>query len=179
MLGCGKRLVGNGPDPLQDAGVMSRILIAVASALLILGGITVWLIGRAESETPAIEAAADEWAADAEADPLALPVGTTPQGGSRLPTVPGATTQTKEQRRFARYDRDRDGIIGRDEMLSSRVKAFRTLDRNGDRFLSFEEWSIATAKRFDGADKDRSKTLSAAEFAATAPKPAAKARCRC
>lgn len=156
-----------------------RIAALAISGLLILAGLALWVQERARSGTPAEQQAIDDWAAEEEPDALALPVGTVPQGGSRLPAVPTVAKATKEERRFARYDRDRDGIIGRDEMLGSRVKAFRKLDTNGDSFLSFEEWSIATAKRFDGADKDRSKTLTSAEFATTAPKPTAKAKCRC
>lgn len=158
---------------------MSRIIAVRLGSILILGGATIWLMTRAQSDATELETAFEDWGAAADEDPLALPVGGTPQGTSRLPAVPGASVQTKEERRFARYDRDRDGIIGRDEMLSSRVKAFKQLDTNGDRFLSFEEWSIATGKRFDGADKDRSRTLTAAEFTTTAPKVSPKAKCRC
>ena len=158
---------------------MKRMVAIALGSLLMLGGLTVWLMSRADGSTPAVEAALDDWVPEAPEDPNALPVGEAPQGASRLPAVPGASVLSKEQRRFARYDRDRDGTIARDEMLGSRVKAFKTLDTNGDRFLSFEEWSIATAKRFDGADRDRSRTLTPAEFATTAPKPSAKPKCRC
>ena len=156
-----------------------RIVALVIAGLMALAGSALWLESRADSETPAEQAAIDDWAAEEAPDAFAPPTGGTPQGDSRLPSVPTVAKVTKEQRRFARYDRDRDGIIGRDEMLGSRVKDFRKLDSNGDGFLSFEEWSIATAKRFDGADKDRSRTLTPAEFATTAPKRSAKATCRC
>ena len=142
---------------LKGELVVNRAVVILLGSLLILGGLTVWLMSDADSGAPEVASAIDDWAADPGEDSMALPVGTTPQGTSRLPAVPGASTVTKEQRRFARYDRDRDGVIGRDEMLSTRVKAFKTLDTNGDGFLAFEEWSIATAKRFDGADRDRSK----------------------
>ncbi len=154
-----------------------RIVALVIAGLLVLAGAALWVQSRVESGVPGEAAAVDEWAADDAPDPFAPPRGERPQGGSRVPPLPAVAKATKEQRRFARYDRDRDGIIGRDEMLGSRVKDFRTLDTNGDGFLSFEEWSIATAKRFDGADRDRSKTLTPAEFATTAPRPSAKCRC--
>ena len=178
------RLGGLDPAELKALGrggvrMMSRLVAVLLGSLLILGGATVWLVSRADSGAPAMEQAIDDWAAEPGEDPLALPGGDRPQGASRLPAAPGASAVTKEERRFARYDRDRDGVIGRDEMLSTRVKAFKTLDTNGDGFLAFEEWSIATAKRFDGADRDRSQTLTPAEFATTAPKGKAKPKCRC
>ncbi len=156
-----------------------RIVALAIAGLLVLAGAALWVQSRADGGTPAELAAVEEWAGEDAPDPLAIPAGTRPLGGSRVPALPTVATQTKEQRRFARYDRDRDGIIGRDEMLGSRVRAFRQLDTNGDSFLSFQEWSIATARRFDGADRDRSGTLTPPEFATTAPKPAPKAKCRC
>ena len=85
----------------------------------------------------------------------------------------------EEQRRFARYDRNRDGIITRDEMLSTRSKAFKTLDKDGNNLLSFEEWAAATADRFVEADGDRDGRVTPAEFAKTAPPPRPAAKCRC
>ena len=155
-----------------------RIAAFAISGLLILAGLTLWFQERARSNTPAEQQAVDEWAEE-EPDASALPVGGRPEGRSGVPAVPTVSKATKEERRFARYDKNRDGGIARAEMLGSRVKAFRKLDTNGDSFLSFDEWAIATAKRFDGADKDRSGTLTPAEFATTAPNPATKAKCRC
>lgn len=155
-----------------------RIAALAISGLLILAGLALWVQERARSSTPAEQQAADDWAAD-EPDAPGLPVGGTPQGASGVPALPTVAKASKEQRRFARYDSNRDGGIARAEMLGSRAKAFRKLDVNSDNFLSFDEWAIATAKRFDGADKDRSGTLTAAEFATTAPKRAAAAKCRC
>ncbi len=155
-----------------------RIAALAISGLLILAGLALWVQERARSSTPAEQQAVDEWAQE-EPDPAALSVGGQPQGTSGLPPIPAVSKASKEERRFARYDKDRDGGIARAEMLGSRVKDFRKLDTNGDNFLSFDEWAIATAKRFDGADKDRSGTLTPAEFAATAPKRKPAAKCRC
>lgn len=99
-----------------------------------------------------------------------------------MPNVPGAPKadpKTKEQKRFGRYDKDKDGIITRDEMMGSRVAAYKKLDKNGDKFLSFEEWAAATSDKFSKADADKSKTLTPTEFATTAPKRKAKPSCRC
>jgi len=80
---------------------------------------------------------------------------------------PAATEKTREEKRFARYDKDRDGKVSREEFLASRRKAYAKLDTNGDGRLSFEEWSAKTAERFGKADGDKSATLTAEEFATT------------
>ena len=84
------------------------------------------------------------------------------------PVVPEALARTREQKRFDRYDKDRDGAITRDEYLLSRRKAFARLDRDGNGMLSFDEWAARTETRFATADKDKSGALTAAEFATTA-----------
>ena len=63
--------------------------------------------------------------------------------------------------------------------MSSRTAAFRKLDKDGNNLLTFEEWAAATGQRFAGADADKSGDLTRAEFATTAPKPAAKPKCSC
>lgn len=94
--------------------------------------------------------------------------------------APRASARTREQKRFDRYDKDRNDAVTRDEYLLSRRKAFAKLDVNGDGRLSFDEWSVKTAAKFAGADKDKSGTLTRAEFLATAPKRrAAKPKCAC
>ncbi|WP_140419306.1 EF-hand domain-containing protein, partial [Sphingobium sp. Z007] len=109
----------------------------------------------------------------------ALPQGD-PDAVGDAPPMPGeASPQSREQKRFARYDRNRDGVITRVEMMGSRTKAFKALDKDGDNLLSFEEWAVATADRFGTADGDKDGKLTPAEFAATAPKRAPKAKCRC
>ncbi|MCB8829786.1 hypothetical protein LJD47_32720, partial [Escherichia coli] len=50
--------------------------------------------------------------------------------------VPEATPATREQKRFNRYDKDRDDKVTRDEYLAARRKAFAKLDTNGDGHLS-------------------------------------------
>ena len=49
------------------------------------------------------------------------------------PAPPEATELTREQRRFFRYDRNRDLKITRNEMLSTRSDAFRKLDKDGNK----------------------------------------------
>lgn len=85
-------------------------------------------------------------------------------------TVPEASDRTREQKRFDRYDKDRDGRITRDEYLMQRRKAYAKLDTNGDGRLSFDEWSAKTIGKFSAADADHSNSMSRPEFATTAPK---------
>ena len=95
------------------------------------------------------------------------------------PAPPEATELTREQRRFFRYDRNRDLKITRNEMLSTRSNAFRKLDKDGNNLLDFEEWAVTTVDKFEGADADGNRVLTQAEFATTAPKPKKKPRCSC
>ena len=95
------------------------------------------------------------------------------QGGSddSLPDVaPAATEQTREAKRFARYDKNENGTVAREEYLAPRRKAFAKLDANHDGALSFDEWAAKTETKFAEADKDKSGGMTAAEFATTAPK---------
>jgi len=58
-------------------------------------------------------------------------------GTMRGPAPPEATEMTREERRFARYDRNGDRIITREELLASRTKAFKALDKDGNNLLTF------------------------------------------
>src|SRR3546814_14209257 len=79
-----------------------------------------------------------------------------------------ASEQKREERRFNRYDKDRDEAITREEYLASRRKAFAKPDVNGDGRLSFEEWAIRTTDKVAKADADGSIAVTRAEFATTA-----------
>lgn len=109
-----------------------------------------------------------------------FPLGNASAAESDLPdAAPEADAKTREQKRFDRYDKDRDDAINRDEYFAARRKAFAKLDANGDGRLSFEEWAVKAIDRFTGADADRSGVLSRAEFSTTAPKRRPVARCAC
>ena len=94
--------------------------------------------------------------------------------------LPEATPKTREEKRFGRYDKDRDGAITREEYFVSRRKAYAKLDRDGDGRLSFEEWATKATTKFATADRDKSGAMNAAEFATTAVtrRPARRAACR-
>ncbi len=151
---------------------MNKILIGgVAALLMVTGSIFIW---NGMGETP------DPAAAALPPPEAGIPVGAEGLVGAPPPDVPTASPATREQRRFARYDRNRDGQVTRLEMLSTRTAAFRRLDRDRNNLLSFEEWAVATSDRFAGADADRSGSLTPSEFATTAPqRRASTARCRC
>jgi Ca2+-binding EF-hand superfamily protein len=93
--------------------------------------------------------------------------------------LPAASEKSREERRFARYDKDTNGTITRAEMMETRRKAFEKLDANRDARLTFEEWAVATSDRFAKADADRSGSLTAAEFATTRREARPEARCSC
>ena len=127
---------------------MWRYLAGAAGGLLLAGGgVMLW---QGQGKGPQLASAPLQ---AAEPAPLAEP--------------PAATEKTREEKRFARYDKDKDGKVSREEFLASRRKAYAKLDSNGDGRLSFEEWSAKTADRFAKADADTSATLTAEEFATT------------
>lgn len=153
---------------------MNRVILGALGALVLMGVGLFWWQGRAEVERGA-------------PPPAVAPLATAPAeipsadaSGLIGPAPPEATELTKEQQRFGRYDRDRDGQVSRNEMLSTRTGAFRRLDKDRNNLLTFEEWAVATVDRFEGADRNRDAVLSPAEFVATKPKrSSAKPACRC
>lgn len=145
---------------------MLRFLAGVASTLLLVAaGFFIWQ-GQAERERLVPPA------------PAGAPL-LTPLARQSVPEPPAATQKTREEKRFARADKDDDGRVTREELLSPRRKPFAKLDSNGNGSLSFEEWAAKTTEKFDGADSDRSGWLSAAEYRTTAPKPAKPKKCDC
>jgi hypothetical protein len=93
--------------------------------------------------------------------------------------APEARQKSREEKRFSRADKNKDGKIQEEEILGARREAFAKLDTNGNGALSFEEWAAKTIGKFEGADSDRSGWLTPAEYATTAPPPPKKQRCAC
>jgi hypothetical protein len=137
---------------------MVRWIAGIAAVLLLVTGAVLALSGRAQ-ET-AIPTAPEPRLASASAVPM-----------SPIPNAPAADPKSKEQRRFARADKNDDGRISLAELVEPRRKAFAKLDANSDGQLSFEEWAVRTIDKFEGADSDRNKALTPVEYASTAPKP--------
>jgi hypothetical protein len=155
---------------------MGRFLAGSIAALLLVAAGLFWWQGEADRQTRPLVARGG-----AKAQPPSLPGEGDPDArGAPPPGPPAAAQRTREQRRFDRYDRNRDSAITRVEMLSTRSAAFRKLDKDGNNLLSFEEWAVRTSDRFAGADANKDGKLNAAEFATTAPKPAApRQECDC
>lgn len=113
----------------------------------------------------------------ATTDPIIPPAPSPPTAAQRIARegaadapVPEASERTREEKRFDRYDKDRNDSITREEYLASRRKAFAKLDTNGDGRLSFDEWAAKTTAKFASADRDKSGAMDRAEFATTAVK---------
>jgi hypothetical protein len=102
-----------------------------------------------------------------------------PKFGPAPPTPPAAPKANREEQRFNRYDRNRDELVSRLEMMSSRTKDFKKLDKDGNNLLTFEEWAAATGERFAKADANRDKLLTRKEFLVTKPRRSPKPACRC
>lgn len=156
---------------MKDLAINRFLLGGLAMLVMLTIGLF-WLQGRA-----AVEAGAPPASPKVTASPTTLPAADV--GDIVGPALPKATEQTREQRRFGRYDRDRDGRISRNEMLSTRADGFRKLDKDGNNLLTFEEWAVATVDKFGSADADRDGFLTAQEFRTTAPPPKPKAKCSC
>jgi len=155
--------------------VVRQIVLGVVVGLGLAGVGLFWWQGRAQIED---KAPPPPVAAPAAPDPEDLPV--TDPGDMQGPRPPEVSELTREEQRFFRYDRNRDRVITRNEMLSTRSDAFRALDVDGNNLLTFEEWAVTTVERFDKADADGNGRLTPREFATTAPKPAAKKpACKC
>jgi hypothetical protein len=154
---------------------LREAVVGVFAGLALAGVGVFWWQGRAAVEANAPPPPSPEAPAP---DPESLPI--TDPGTMEGPTPPEPSELTREEQRFFRYDRNRDRLITRNEMLSTRSDAFRALDVDGNNLLTFEEWAVTTVNRFEGADADGNGRLTPREFATAAPKPAAKKpACKC
>lgn len=153
---------------------MQRTILGGVIALMLASVGLFWWQGRAAIDSSAPPPPAPVPLTPSDELPLAEP------GDITGPAPPEVSKRTREQMRFDRYDRNRDDIISRNEMLSTRTDAFRKLDKDGNNLLSFEEWAVATVDKFEGADANGDGKLTREEFAVTAPPPAAKKpACKC
>lgn len=132
---------------------MGRFIAGVISTLLFVSaGIFIWR-GQVENVSAI------------PAPPVSVDV--SPMTLADVSGPPTATEKTREQKRFSRYDKDKNGAVAREEYLIARRKAFAKFDVNGDGRLVFEEYAIKTTTKFAKADSDRSGQLTPAEFLAT------------
>ena len=146
---------------------MIRFLAGAASAFLLLTGAFLIWQSRAE-HAPTLPGAPPARAASASLF-----------AASATLTAPEATPKTREEKRFSRADKNKDGRIEANELFDPRRKAFAKLDTDHNGTLSFEEWAVKTIDKFRGADKDRTGWLTPAEYATTAPPPPKHPSCSC
>ncbi len=135
---------------------MLRFFAGVGSTLLlVLAGFFIWQ-GQAGNERSLVPLA-----------PMAAAAANTELAFADIADPPRAEPKSKEEKRFNRYDKDKNGGITRAEYMLSRQKAYAKLDVNGDGKLSFEEYAVKTVTKFAKADGDRSGALNRAEFVTT------------
>ena len=147
---------------------MGRFLAGVAACFLLVSG--AFLLWQSKASEPALPPAPVPRLAAASPPGMRLaPIGQAPE----------ADPKSKEERRFDRSDKNKDGRITLAELIEPRRKPFAKLDLDRNGTLSFEEWAVKTIDKYKGADGDKSAALSRAEYAATAPKPKKKPACGC
>jgi len=146
---------------------MWRYLVGGVAALLMAGaGVLIWSgLASRDNRIPPPPAA------------VMAPVAAAAPAAAETPDPPQATEKTKEEKRFSRYDHDKDGKIELAEYLQARHRNFDKLDTNHDGKLSFDEYAAKAEAKFAGADADKSGTLSPAEFATTRVVRKSKPRC--
>jgi EF hand domain-containing protein len=142
---------------------MGRFLAGVAACFLCLTG--AFLLWQSKASEPALP------------DPPAPRLAAAQPPGLRLAPIgqaPEADPKSKEEKRFDRADKNKDGKITLAELVEPRRKAYAKLDLDRSGTLSFEEWAVKTIDKFNDADGDKTAFLTRLEYAATAPKPKAK-----
>ncbi|MBA2936204.1 EF-hand domain-containing protein [Sphingomonas sp. CGMCC 1.13654] len=146
---------------------MWRYLVGGVAALLMAGaGVLIWSgLASRDNRIPPPPAA------------VMAPAASVAPAVVETPDPPQATEKTKEQKRFSRYDHDKDGKIELSEYLQARRRNFDKLDINHDGKLSFDEYAAKAEAKFAGADADKSGALSPSEFATTRVVRKAKPRC--
>src|ERR1043165_3450106 len=92
--------------------------------------------------------------------------------------APEASAKSREEKRFSRYDHNKDGKVEADEYLAARHRNFDKLDADHNGALSFQEYAVKGIEKFNAAGGHKG-WLSAAEFVATAPPPPKHKACSC
>lgn len=131
---------------------MLRYLAGVASALLLVAaGIVIW-----RSQASAVQLV-----------PNAPTLANQPVSFADVTAPPEAGEKTREEKRFSRYDKDKNGGVNRAEYLTARNKNFLKLDVDRDGKLSFSEYAVKALVKFQTADRDRTGVLTPVEFLTT------------
>ena len=144
---------------------MGRFLAGVAAALLLVTG--EFFIWQAQADRGTVVPA------------LATATTAAPMGLADPAGPPAASERTREEKRFSRYDKDKNGAVARGEYLVARRKNFAKLDVNGDGKLGFEEYAVKAVVKFAAADKDKNGALAPREFALTRVVRKSAPKCAC
>ena len=98
------------------------------------------------------------------------PPATSAEGGAftEAPRAAPPDPGKRERKRFARNDRDDDGLVSREEYLQPRRGSFERMDLDGDGRVDFTEYSVKQRERFAASDCDADALLTPEEFASTA-----------
>ncbi len=166
------------PAPSEGRSLLRRLFrLAASSGAVVLLAVALMLWSRADggsadATAPQVPEGAVLPAVDAAPD-LALQ-----EEMAALDLAEPARPKTREEKRFARADRNDDGAISQAEFLATRRRNFDRLDANGDGVLAFEEYAAEGIRRFADVDRNGDRRLDPAEFALTArpPKTATAAR---
>jgi EF hand domain-containing protein len=145
---------------------MARFLAGAAACFLLLTG--AFLLWQSRAQGPLLPAAPAARAATAPFMTAAQPL-EAPEGSAR----------SREERRFGRYDKNKDGKVESGEYFAARRKNFDKLDLDHNGSLSFQEYAVKGIEKFQSADRDRTGWLTPAEFATTAPPPPKHKSCSC
>lgn len=146
---------------------MLRFLAGAAAAFLLLtGAFFIWQ-SRAEDRAAFPDAPAPR--------AVSASTGSDDQGLQ----APEASTKSREEKRFSRYDHNKDGKVEADEYLAARRRNFDKLDADHNGALSFQEYAVKGIDKFNAADHGRKGWLTEAEFATTAPPPPRHKTCSC
>ena len=135
---------------------MWRFFAGAAAAFLLMTG--VFLLWQARAEHRALLPSA----------PSGRAADTSLFAASASLEAPSATEKTREEKRFSRADKNKDGKIEADEYFAGRRRYFDKLDVDHDGKLTFQEYAAKGIQKFQTADVDHNGWLSAAEFATTA-----------
>jgi hypothetical protein len=87
------------------------------------------------------------WQSRANGGP-GLPAAPAPRSASLLGSsapleAPEASAKTREEKRFSRYDKNKDGKVQADEYLAARRRNFDKLDADRNGALSFQEYAVS------------------------------------
>ena len=145
---------------------MLRFLAGAAACFLLMTGAFLLWQSRA-AERPGLPAAPPARAASGFSF-----------GGNGELQAPEASPRSREEKRFSRYDKNKDGKVQAEEYLAARQRNFAKLDADHNGALSFAEYAVKGIEKFNAAGGKKG-WLSPAEFIATAPPPPKHKTCSC